>query len=98
CGGCTPPCRAPRSRSLILATLFDASTADIGWSLAIYNAGGFVASLVLPAWADRRRTYLPILLAAGVLTIALAAALAAVSTLPAATVALVVLEIGRAHV
>src|SRR5699024_6787074 len=49
------------------------------------------ASLVLPAWADRRRTYLPMLLAAGVLTIALAAALAAVSTLPAATVALVVL-------
>lgn len=77
--------------ALILATLFDASTADIGWSLAIYNAGGFVASLVLPAWADRRRTYLPMLLAAGVLTIALAAALAAVSTLPAATVALVVL-------
>jgi SET family sugar efflux transporter-like MFS transporter len=77
--------------ALILATLYDASTADIGWALAIYNAGGFVASIVLPAWADRRRTYLRMLMAAGVLTIALAAALAAVSTLPPATVALVVL-------
>ena len=77
--------------ALILATLYDASTADIGWSLAIYNAGGFIASIVLPAWADRRRTYLPMLMAAAVLTIALAAALAAVSTLPLATVALVVL-------
>lgn len=77
--------------ALILATLYDASTADIGWSLAIYNAGGFVASLVLPAWADRRRAYLPMLMAAAVLTIALAAALAAVSTLSTATVALVVL-------
>ncbi len=77
--------------ALILATLYDASTADIGWSLAIYNAGGFVASIVLPAWTDRRRTYLPMLMAAAVLTIALAAALAVVSTLPLATVALVVL-------
>ena len=43
--------------ALILATLYDASTADIGWSLAIYNTGGFIASIVLPAWTDRRRTY-----------------------------------------
>lgn len=77
--------------ALILATLYDASTADIGWAVAIYNAGGFIASIVLPAWADRHRTYLRMLMAAGVLTIALAAALAAVSTLPWATVALVVL-------
>ena len=35
--------------ALILATLYDASTADIGWTLAIYNAGGFLAALVLPA-------------------------------------------------
>jgi len=77
--------------ALILDTLYDASTADIGWSLAIYNAGGFVASIVLPVWTDRRRTYLPMLMTSAVLTIALAAALAAVSTLPLATVALVVL-------
>ena len=77
--------------ALILATLYDASTADIGWTLAIYNVGGFLASIVLPAWTDRRRTYLRMLMAAGVLTIVLAAALAAVSTLAWATVALVVL-------
>jgi len=77
--------------ALILATLYDASTADIGWTLAIYNVGGFLASIVLPAWADRRRTYLPMLMVAGVLTIALAATLGAVSSLPWATVALVVL-------
>ena len=77
--------------ALILATLYDASTADIGWTLAIYNVGGFLASIVLPAWTDRRRTYLGMLMAAGALTIALAAALAAASSLPWATVALVVL-------
>ena len=77
--------------ALILATLYDASTADIGWSLAVYNAGGFLASLLIPAWADRRRSYLQVLLGCGVLTIVLAAVLAAVTSLPVATVALVVL-------
>ena len=77
--------------AIILAALYDASTADIGWSLAVYNAGGFVASLVIPAWADRRRSYLQVMLGCGVLTIALAGALAAVTSLPLATVALVVL-------
>ncbi|MEE1651149.1 MFS transporter [Brachybacterium sp. J144] len=77
--------------ALILATLYDASTADIGWTLAIYNAGGFLAALVLPAWADRRRNYLALLMAAAGLTIALAAALAVATTLPWATLALVVL-------
>ena len=77
--------------AIILATLYDASTADIGWSLAVYNAGGFVASLLIPAWADRRRSYLQVMLGCGALTIALAGALAAVTTLPLATIALVVL-------
>jgi MFS transporter, SET family, sugar efflux transporter len=77
--------------AIILVTLYDASTADMGWSLAIYNAGGFIASLLIPAWADRRRSYLLIMLGCGLLTIALAGALAAVTTLPLATVALVVL-------
>src|SRR5699024_6562495 len=39
--------------AIILATLYDASTADIGWNLAVYNAGGFLASVLIPAWADR---------------------------------------------
>jgi len=77
--------------AIILATLYDASTADIGWSLAIYNAGGFLAALLVPAWADRRRSYLQVMLGCCVLTIALSGALAAVTTLPLATVALVVL-------
>ena len=77
--------------AIILATLYDATTADIGWSLAVYNAGGFLASLLIPAWADRNRTYLQILLGCGVLTIALAGVLATASSLPPATVALVVL-------
>ncbi len=77
--------------AIILATLYDASTVDIGWSLAVYNGGGFLASLLIPAWADRRRTYLQVLLGCGVLTIALAAVLAAVTSLPLATAALVVL-------
>jgi len=77
--------------AVILDTLYGASTADIGWSLAVYNAGGFAASLLIPAWADRHRSYLQVMLACGVLTIALAGVLAAVTTLPLATVALVVL-------
>ncbi|EWS82167.1 MFS transporter [Brachybacterium phenoliresistens] len=77
--------------AIILATLYDASTADIGWTLAVYHAGGFLAALLIPAWADRNRSYLQILLGCGVLTIALAGALATASSLPPATVALVVL-------
>jgi SET family sugar efflux transporter-like MFS transporter len=77
--------------AIILATLYGASTGDIGWVLAIYNAGGFIASLVIPAWADRSRSYLHVMLGCGVLTIALAGALAAATALPLATVALVVL-------
>lgn len=77
--------------AIILATLYGASTADIGKSLAIYNAGGFIASLAIPAWADRRGSYLPVMLASAVLTILLAAVLAAVTSLGWATAALVVI-------
>lgn len=76
--------------AIILATLYDASTADIGWSLAIYNTGGFIASLLIPAWADRRRSYLQVMIGCGLLTVVLAGALAVVTSLPLATVALVV--------
>lgn len=76
--------------AIILATLYDASTADIGWSLAIYNTGGFIASLLIPAWADRRRSYLQVMIGCGLLTVVLAGALAVVTSLPLATLALVV--------
>mgnify|MGYP000863688481 CR=1 FL=1 len=77
--------------ALILVSLYGASAADVGWVLAIYNAGGFVASLVIPAHADRKRRYLPILLVCGCLTLGLAAALAVATSLPLAAIALVVL-------
>jgi MFS transporter, SET family, sugar efflux transporter len=50
-----------------------------------------VASLVLPAYADRTGGYLRVMLACGVLTVALAAVLAVVTSLPAAVLGLVVL-------
>lgn len=77
--------------ALLLTGLYGATPAEVGWVLAVYNAGGFVVSLAIPAWADRRRNYLAPLLIAGVLTIALAAALALATTLPLAAIALIVL-------
>lgn len=77
--------------ALILVSLFGASTSDVGWVLSIYNASGFVFSLLLPANADRLGTYLGTMAACGVLTGALALSLALVTTLPLAVVALVVL-------
>jgi SET family sugar efflux transporter-like MFS transporter len=38
--------------ALLLVTLFDATPDQVGTVLAVYNASGFVASLVLPAYAD----------------------------------------------
>ncbi len=77
--------------ALVLVGLFDATAAEVGLVLAVYNAGGFVASLVVPGWADRRGDYLRPMLACAVLTLALAAVLALSTTLPMAVVALVVL-------
>ncbi len=44
--------------ALILVELYGATTAEVGWVLALYNAGGFLASLLVPAYADRRQDYL----------------------------------------
>jgi len=77
--------------ALILTTLYGATTAEVGWVLAIYNTSGFVASLVVPAWADRRHTYLRVMLICGGLTMLLALLLALATTLPMATAALVVI-------
>ena len=51
--------------ALILVTLYDASTAQVGWILMVYNASGFVASLLVPSYADRREDYLRPMLACG---------------------------------
>ena len=77
--------------ALILVNLYGATTAQVGWVLAIYNASGFIASLLLPAYADRRHDYLGPMLACGALTLVLALALGIVTTLPLATIALVVI-------
>jgi MFS transporter, SET family, sugar efflux transporter len=76
--------------ALILVELYGATTAEVGWVLAIYNASGFLASLLLPAYADKRHDYLGPMLVCGVLTLLLAIVLAVVTSLPIATVALVV--------
>jgi MFS transporter, SET family, sugar efflux transporter len=40
--------------ALILVTLNDASTAEVGWVLTVYNASGFVASLLVPEARQKR--------------------------------------------
>lgn len=77
--------------ALILVELYGAGPAEVGLVLAIYNAGGLVASIALPAYADRRSAYVPVMLLCGVLTVGLAGMLAAATSLPVAVVALVVL-------
>jgi SET family sugar efflux transporter-like MFS transporter len=77
--------------ALILVNLYGATTAEVGWVLSIYNASGFVASLLLPAYADRKNEYLHPMLVCGALTAALAVVLALATTLAVATIALVVI-------
>src|SRR5215213_4542378 len=77
--------------ALILVNLYGATTAEVGWVLGIYNASGFVASLLLPAYADKKHNYLGPMLVCGALTLLLAVILAVATTLPIATIALVVI-------
>jgi MFS transporter, SET family, sugar efflux transporter len=76
--------------ALLLVTLFHATAAEVGWVLAVYNASGFVASLILPAYADRKQDYIRTMLA-GLLTLVLAGLLAGTTALPVAVIGLVVL-------
>jgi MFS transporter, SET family, sugar efflux transporter len=77
--------------ALLLVTLFDATPAEVGWVLAVYNASGFVASIVLPAFADRKGNYLWPMLACALLTLALAALLFVTTSLQIAVIGLIVL-------
>ena len=43
--------------ALILVTLFDATAGEVGLILSIYNLSGFIATLILPAYADRNSDY-----------------------------------------
>lgn len=76
--------------ALLLVALFDATPADVGWVLAIYNAAGFLATIAIPAWADRTGNYLLPLMICAVLTVALAGVLTLASSLPVAVIALIV--------
>lgn len=76
--------------ALMLTDLLGATTAQVGLILALYNASGFAAALIVPTWADRRGEYLIPMVVCGVLTLGLAIALMLVGTLLAATVALIV--------
>ncbi|MDQ0618575.1 hypothetical protein [Arthrobacter globiformis] len=37
--------------ALLLVALYNATAADVGWVLALYNASGFLAAILVPAWA-----------------------------------------------
>lgn len=76
--------------ALLLVSLFSATPLEVGWVLTVYNASGFIASLVLPAYADRHENYLRPMLLCGVLTMALVGMLALTTSLPLAVIALVV--------
>lgn len=77
--------------ALLLVALFQATPAEVGWVLAAYNTSGFIAALVLPAYADRKREYLRPMLLCGILTLLLASVLALATSLPLAVIALIVL-------
>jgi len=79
------------SIGIILVALYDATPGQVGWALTLYNISGFISTLIVPSRADRRGDYLRPLLWCGAATIALASALALVTTLPMALVALVAL-------
>ncbi len=79
------------SIGIILVALYDATPGQVGWALTAYNISGFVSTLIVPSRADRRGDYLRPLLWCGGLTIALASALALVTSLPWAVLALVAL-------
>lgn len=76
--------------AVLLSALFDASAAEIGVALVLFNASTFVSQLVIPSWADRRRDYLTPLAACGLLTIAVLVGLWLAPSLPVSVAVLVV--------
>jgi len=79
------------SIGLLLASLYDASAAQVGWALAAYNISGFVSTMIVPARADRAGDYVRPMVWCGILTVLLVTALALSTTLPMAVLALVAL-------
>ena len=77
--------------AVLLVSLYGASPAQVGVVLGVYNAGGFVASLLIPTFADRRGDYLRPLVVCAVTGVALVIVLTVTTALPVAVIALVVL-------
>lgn len=77
--------------AVLLVTLYAATPSQVGWVLGLYNMGGFIASLVIPALADRTGDYLRPLLLCAIGGIGLVAVLALTTPLPVTVIALVVL-------
>lgn len=77
--------------AVLLVTLYDATPAEVGWVLGLYNVGGFVASLLIPSLADRSRNYLRPLVYCALGGVALVAVLAVTTSLPVVVLALVIL-------
>lgn len=76
--------------ALILVNLYDATLAEVGLVLALYNMSGFVASLLVPMYADKKHDYLGPMLVCCALSLLLAVVLALVTSLPVAAIALIV--------
>jgi len=77
--------------AVLLVSLYGATDSQTGLALGAYNIGGFLASLLIPAAADRGQNYLRPLLLCSASGIALIAALAIAPALPFAVIALVLL-------
>ncbi|MDM7885625.1 MFS transporter [Curtobacterium sp. RHCKG23] len=77
--------------AVLLVSLYDATPAEVGWVLGLYNVGGFVASLLIPSLADRTWNYLRPLVYCALGGVALVAVLAATTSLPVVVLALVIL-------
>ena len=77
--------------AVLLTGVFGATGAQVGGALAVYNASGFVAALIVPAYADRKNDYVRPMLGCAVLTLGLAGVLAVATSLPVAVCALVAL-------
>jgi SET family sugar efflux transporter-like MFS transporter len=76
--------------ALALANLLHANNTQVGIALALYNASGFVGSLIVPAWADRKGNYLSWMLVSGVATLALAGVLLLSGNLLVAIIGMVI--------
>lgn len=77
--------------ALTLAGRFDATGAQIGLALAIYNGSGFVSALLIPMVADRRANYLTPIMWGGLASIPLMAILGLADHFATAAAALLVL-------